>query len=160
MRYIVEKCLRQHLPHVWIGDMPRILVTMSGCSIKRVKLNALKTGDILFLKEDLGTKKIRRRISHIMISISRGFVFHCSEKRAGGTIENLFIPYDQYGANLKARVLDEPLQLLRYIDSRNIKLRSLYKTEFIPFAIPSIISNPLLFPKKVRKIVWQYLDDY
>lgn len=138
IRYLFEKGINRPFPYTWIGDMPRELMTQYGCILKRVKVDSMQAGDVVFLRrnETNVTHFSSRYITHIMIAMDSSRVFHCSEKRGGGAIEDFAKPIDAYARSLIKRVVDEPFLFLRYIDPRNEVLRERYGSELIPFPIP------------------------
>jgi len=156
VRYLLESCSQKSLPPAYIGDMPRILVTWGGCALHRLPLASLQTGDIVFLRKipSNATSKNKKYLSHVMLAMGPGTVFHCSEKRGRGCVESLAAPIDIYAQKLIQRAVDEPALFLRYIDPRNLKLRKAFKDKFVRYRIPRLIS-PL--PKRVARIIAQYL---
>lgn len=156
VRYVLERYSNRILPPVWIGDMPRTCTSIMGGQLLRVSLHALRAGDLLFLRR-LPRNKIdnnTRYISHIMVATGPGAVFHCGEKRGRPTIESLVSPIDAFAHKLIARIIDEPVLALSYIDPRNSKLRERFGQACMPIPIQRAI---LLTPHRVRRIIQQYL---
>lgn len=134
VRYIFFRCTKKNLPYPWIGDMPRELLALCGCSIHRISPDALQAGDLIFLKRNRAAPQ-QRYIVHVMIAIKSNLIFHSTNARGGGYIED--------PARWQSRVIEDPARFLRYIDPRNQSLREYYGSEFIPHPIPRSIKPPI-----------------
>ncbi len=112
VRYLIQKSSHAFLPRVWIGDLPRALIS-HGWKLILINSAEMLRGDLLFLRDE----DHPYRISHLMIAIKANIVFHCSY--------NLTKPIDSYGNSLMERIVNEARIMLCYIDVRNFKLRPL-----------------------------------
>lgn len=157
IRYLFLKLEKVFLPPVWIGDMPRTLITRYGCTLEDVTATTLKRGDLLFLRRSLldDASSDKRWITHIMLAVSCDRIFHSSSKRGGAAFENLRECSDEYVINLKKLLVDDST-VMRYIDPRNQKMRSIFKCAFIPIEVSAYFVEPSL-PKEVRKIIEAFL---
>lgn len=120
---------------MWIGDLPRILVTQYGCKIHHATLTTLKPGDLIFLRKgtDNTPSPDVRYIVHIMVAVSTNAVFHSTRVWGGGKIESNDSLCER---DIDRRVIDEPFLFLRYIDDRNQRLRKKHQDQWLTFAVP------------------------
>ena len=137
IRYLFSKHTKLEIPSVYIGDMPRTLVTICNWSIQQVLISEIKFGDLLFLRstEDQNTLSKDRYIVHVLMSIGQSVVFHSSVASGTGSIEDLSNPSDTNAINIIDRVVNDPARLMCYIDPRNQKLRKLNGSEYLPIRL-------------------------
>ena len=132
IRYLFKKCIGYTIPCVWIGDMPRSLVS-DGWVFEQKEICELKAGDLIFMAS--GAKEATPEgecwIVHVLVVMDRcGSVFHSSQTRGGGAIENLTNREDPYVSKILNRAVDHTS--LYYIDPRNLEMRTEFGQAFIP----------------------------
>jgi hypothetical protein len=133
IRYLFRQNSKIEIPNVYIGDMPRSLVTNCGWSVEYIKISEMQCGDLLFLR-DLPAKEVtldKKYIVHAVVSIGRSRIFHSSLRRGSGYIEHLLTPKDVYASSIVGRTLEDPNYFLFYIDPRNKKLREQFQSDTI-----------------------------
>ena len=110
IHYLVQKAFHINLPRAWVGDMPHLL-SQSHWNLHIIDASEFKTGDLLFLKQQLQPKLI----SHVAIALAPDQIFH-NTSLLGPVIQSLDQVFERYEQQLKKD------QIL-YIDSRNTSLR-------------------------------------
>ncbi len=110
VHYLVRSVFQIELPRAWVGDMPRLL-SQSNWTLHIIDSTELKTGDLLFLKQQEQPKLI----SHVAIALAPDQIFHCTGL-LGPVIQSVDQVFERYEQQLK----DD--QII-YIDPRNISLR-------------------------------------
>ena len=71
--YVFKRALRIDIPLVYIGDMPRLLLSFSNWRVLRIDIKDVRCGDILFVRN----KKNEKLLSHIALVIGVDKIFHC-----------------------------------------------------------------------------------
>jgi cell wall-associated NlpC family hydrolase len=110
IHYLVKKIFQIDLPRAWVGDMPREL-SLSNWNLRIIDSTELKTGDLLFLKQQQQPKLI----SHVAIALAPDQVFHCTAL-LGPVIQSVDQVFEKYEQQLKS-------DQIIYIDPRNAPLR-------------------------------------
>jgi cell wall-associated NlpC family hydrolase len=118
IHYLVKKVFQIDLPRAWIGDMPRLL-SESNWDLHIIDSTELKTGDLLFLKQ----QEHPTLISHVAIALAPDQLFHCT-RHLGPVIQSVDQVFERYEQQLKA---DQTI----YIDSRNTSLREKHGRMYI-----------------------------
>lgn len=119
IHYIFRKGLGESFPLTYIGDMPRLMIQLPGWNALKIECDQAKTGDILFIKEI----NSNRTISHVAMIVNNN-IFHCSsfyKKAVIQSKEEFFLAYKQ----------KKLIKQLRFIDSRNTKLREEQESKYI-----------------------------
>ncbi len=88
--------------------MPGDLVNKWKWEVKVISKKEMLPGDLLFLQGN----NCERLISHIAIVANEIGVFHCSQEKKGGVIENLDEVFLRY------KPMDDPDAMLNYVDPR------------------------------------------
>lgn len=114
----------EKFPKTWIGNQPRALLDL-GWRVKKIQANQLKQGDLIYLADPVRLN----RISHVIIAMGDGLVFHCSAKQGGGKIERI-------AEQISRRWVREPRMLLAFIDLRSSVLRRRAAGPLLSIPIP------------------------
>ncbi len=138
IRYIFHKHSSLEIPSVFIGDMPRILVSMCNWSIRYVRISEMELGDLLFLRsnDDQNTLSHERYIVHVLMAIGHSVVFHSSLSAGSGSIEDLSDLSSSRACTIIDRVINDQVRFMTYIDPRNHKLRQLHSSGYLPARKP------------------------
>lgn len=112
--YFFKTALHSLVPVYLIGDMPRMLVKAHSWKLLKVDESDLRDGDLLFVKD----VRFRRFVMHVGW-VAKGRICHVSPKglEKQTLVEFMTLHEQPYGSN----------KLLRYVDRRNIMVRSKLK---------------------------------
>lgn len=126
VRFLFRESKEVFIPPVFIGDMPRTLLSTRRWTLLKIPVSKMRLGDLIFLRRraDHVTQFNERYITHIGVAMGPWTIYHSSGLRSGGRIENWRIPQDSYAHGMAARVIDAPELVLRYTDPRNTKARA------------------------------------
>lgn len=147
--------MQMAFPYVWIGDMPRTLVQRYHWKIIRVSFDNFKAGDLIFIQRNSSRElENKRHLIHVMIALSSKHLFHSSLERKGGYIEPLAEKAEDLKLSFLARAPTDASLLFRYIDPRNVALRTMEGGPLVHFPL---FKTPSLRGDLYSLVIYQLL---
>jgi hypothetical protein len=94
---------------MWIGNLPRGLLSKYDCCLIKIKPQDVRCGDFLFLKK----KKKRRLITHLALVLETNKIFHCTKTSKRAQIVELECVFNDY------EQVQDIEKLATYVDPRD-----------------------------------------
>ena len=119
IHYIYQRVLRVDFPTVFVGDMPRTLLSTGQWRLMEIDQKEASAGDLIFAKRILTVKLI----SHAAFVLGPHAIFNCRGD-LGAVVET----WDDFFSVFEQKLSETQIH---YIDPRNKELRAKYKGKYI-----------------------------
>lgn len=111
--YVFKRAMNIDIPLLYIGDMPRQLLSFSEWRSLKIEMKDVQCGDLLFVRN----KKNEKLLSHIALVVEVDRIFHCCPSLGTAVVQSKDEFFSLYEQKLNFK------EMVRYIDPRNKKLR-------------------------------------